>query len=209
MARYRLLIFDFDGTLADSAAWFFAKYNQLAEELGLRQVTAAELQMLRDHTTREILAFLKVPLWKVPMIASRMRAHAGAEAEQIKLFPGVDELLVTLKGRGFTLAVVSSNSAENVRRILGPANAACFDAFDCSASILGKARHLRAVMKHTGIPPEHTLCIGDEARDVDAARKVGADAGAVLWGYASAAALERAKPTRIFRTLDELAALTP
>lgn len=206
MAQYRLLIFDFDGTLADSAAWFVAKYNELAGELGVRPIADDELQRLRGYNTREIVAFLKVPMWKLPRVASRMRAEVSLAAEQLKLFPGVADALHALKQHGFTLAVVSSNSEDNVRRILGPESTACFDAFACSAPLLGKARKLRAVMKRIGVQPAQTLCIGDEPRDVEAARQAGADSGAVLWGYANASALERSKPTLTFGSVEELSA---
>jgi len=208
MARYRLVIFDFDGTLADSQAWLLTKYNQLAGELGVRTVTEAEVQMLRGRTTREIMAFLDVPMWKLPRIVTRFRAQASVDAEQIRLFAGVSELLPKLKQRGLTLAIVSSNSEDTVRRVLGPANVAWIDAFDCSASMFGKAKKLRAVMKRTGISAQETLCIGDETRDIEAAREVGADAAAVVWGYADASVLERLEPTVLLRSIDEIATLT-
>jgi len=204
MTRYRLLIFDFDGTLADSAAWFVAKYSELAAELGLRRLTDADVQMLRGRSTREIMAYLQVPVWKLPRIASRFRAQARLEVDRIELFAGVDELLPALVQRGSTLAIVSSNSEDNVRAILGPANSAWIAAFECSASLLGKARKLRAVMKRTGIPAQHTLCIGDETRDIEAARSAGADAAAVTWGYANADALQRFEPTWLLRSFEEL-----
>jgi phosphoglycolate phosphatase len=207
MTRYRQLIFDFDGTLADSAGWFLAKYGELAPELGLRPLVEADVHMLRGRTTREIIAFLGVPFWKLPRIAARFRAQVAAEAERIALFAGVERLLPELKQRGFTLAIVSSNSEDNVRRILGPGNSACIDVFACSASLLGKARKLRAVSKRTGIPASATLCIGDETRDIEAAREAGADAAAVTWGYANAEALARSQPRWLVHSLDELLAV--
>jgi phosphoglycolate phosphatase len=171
MKEYRLLIFDFDGTLADSGAWLIRTYNALAGELGTRPIVEDQVQALRSQSTREIMAQLNVPMWKVPRIATRIRAAASAQAEEIKLFPGVDALLPKLKQHGIQLAIVSSNSEVAVRRVLGTANIACIDVFNCSASIFGKAPKLRAVMKRTGIAPEHTLCVGDEVRDIEAARQ--------------------------------------
>jgi phosphoglycolate phosphatase len=204
---YRLFIFDFDGTLADSAAWLFVKYNTLAGELGLRPVTDAEFEALRGRTTREIMAFIGLPIWKLPSVVTRMRSEAGVDAGDIKLFGGVDALLPALKAQGMKLAVVSSNSEQNVRRVLGAGNAAYFEAFDCSASMFGKARKIRAVMKRAGVSPRETLCIGDEPRDIEAAREAGADSAAVVWGYASPELLARFEPTLLLRSVDEIAAL--
>src|SRR5690348_12162120 len=101
MPGYQLLIFDFDGTLADSGAWMIATYNELAPELGLRPIPRDQVDALRGRSTREIMAQLGVSMWKLPRIAARMRERSSAEAAQIALFPGVDALLPQLKQRGF------------------------------------------------------------------------------------------------------------
>jgi phosphoglycolate phosphatase len=207
MPRYQLLIFDFDGTLADSGHWMIRTLNDVAGQFGLRRVSEEEVAMLRGRSNDEIVRYLGVPLWKLPGIAAEMRRRIAKDVEHIKLFAGVDELLSRLHTAGLRLAIVSSNSEENVRRILGAANASRIHTFECSASMFGKARKLRSVIKRLAATPPATLCIGDETRDIDAAREVGAASGAVLWGYAKAEVLERFAPNHIFQSLDEIAAL--
>ena len=119
----------------------------------------------------------------------------------------MDDLLRRLDETGVKLAIVSSNSEDNVRQILGDANARRIDTFECSAAMFGKARKLRTVMKRMGASAQTTLCIGDETRDIEAAREVDAASGAVLWGYAHPEVLERFAPTHMFENLDEIAAL--
>ena len=207
MPAYRLIIFDFDGTLADSAAWLIAAYNGIATDFGLRKVDDAEVRMLRGRSSRDILTYLKVPVWKLPRIAAELRRLASVEAERIRLFDGVGELLHTLKQRSKQTAIVSSNSEDTVHRVLGPALVGCVDQFECNASMFGKAHKLRAVMKRTATLPAATLCIGDETRDIEAARDVGADSGAVLWGYANATILAQCKPTLQFNEVADIARL--
>jgi phosphoglycolate phosphatase len=207
MPRYQLLIFDFDGTLADSGNWVIQTLNDIAGQFGLRRVSEEEVTMLRGRSNDEIVRYLGVPRWKVPGIVAEMRRRLARDVEQIKLFAGVDELLGSLQATGVRLAIVSSNSEQNVRRILGAANASRIDTFECDASMFGKARKLRSVMKRLAATPPATLCIGDETRDIDAAREVGAASGAVLWGYARAEILERFAPNYVFQTLDDIAAL--
>lgn len=205
MHRYRLLIFDFDGTLADSGNWMIRTLNDVAGQFGLRQVSDEEVAMLRGRSSADIIRYLRVPVWKLPGIAAEMRRRVARDLDQIHLFDGVDALLQTLHARGAQLAVVSSNSEDNVRQLLGAANAARFATFECSASMFGKAHKLRAVMKRLQIAPATTLCIGDETRDIEAAREVGAASGAVTWGYATADILRQSAPTHVFESLAQIA----
>jgi phosphoglycolate phosphatase len=207
MHRYRLLIFDFDGTLADSGNWMIRTLNDVAEQFGLRRVSDEEVAMLRGRSSTEVIRYLRVPVWKLPGIAAEMRRRVARDLDQIELFDGVAATLQTLHARGFKLALVSSNAEDNVRRLLGAANAACFDAFECSASMFGKPHKLRAVMKRLGTAPAQTLYIGDETRDIDAAREVGAASGAVTWGYATPEILRQSAPTHVFESFAQIAQL--
>jgi len=208
MPRYELVIFDFDGTLADSQAWAISQLKEAAPRFGFRAVNDAEIAMLRGRSSREIIAYLGVPFWKIPRITAHMRARMAEDAARIGLFPAIPALLAALAGAGVQLSVVSSNSEQNVRRILGADNAARIEHFSCGAAMFGKARRLRAVMRRSGVSPERTLCIGDETRDIEAAREAGADSGAVAWGYATAEALAQFEPTFLFATpADALAAI--
>jgi phosphoglycolate phosphatase len=204
--RYDLVIFDFDGTLADSAEWTLGILNQVAERYGFRQVSEAETAMLRGWDNRAIIRYLGVPAWKLPLIANHMRKLAARDAGQIRLFPGVDALLARLSGAGVRLAIVSSNAEENVRRILGPANSALIARYACGASIFGKAAKFRQVLRASGIARSRTLCIGDEARDIEAAVAERLACGAVTWGYATPELLRAPEPTLLFRSLDEIGA---
>jgi phosphoglycolate phosphatase len=204
--RYDLVIFDFDGTLADSAEWTLGILNQVAERYGFRQVSEAETAMLRGWDNRAVIRYLGVPAWKLPLIANHMRKLAARDAGQIRLFPGVDALLARLSGAGVRLAIVSSNAEENVRRILGPANSALIAHYACGASIFGKAAKFRQVLRASGIARSRTLCIGDEARDIEAAVAERLACGAVTWGYATPELLRAQEPTLLFRSLDEIGA---
>lgn len=207
MPNYQLLIFDFDGTLADSGRWMFRTMNELADQFGWRKVSDQEIEQLRGKSNTEVIRHLGVPMWKLPSIAAEMRRRIARDLDQIHLFEGADEVLRALDEAGIKLAVVSSNSEANVRQVLGAANAGRVDAFECSASIFGKPHKLRAVMKRLSIAPRATLCIGDETRDIEAAREVGAASGAVLWGYATPDVLKKFSPTHTFATLRDVTAL--
>jgi phosphoglycolate phosphatase len=205
--RYDLTIFDFDGTLADSNDWFFGSLNEVADRFGFRQTTPEEREELRRLGTREIVRHLRVPLWKMPVIARHMRQRASDDITSIRLFDGIPKALDSLRGRGAALAVVSSNSEANVRRVLGTELARQISFYGCGSSLLGKAAKLRLAIKRTGSTPARTICIGDESRDIEAAQAVSAASAAVTWGYASPEALRRLSPTVVLNTVEEIGRL--
>jgi phosphoglycolate phosphatase len=148
---------------------------------------------------------LGVPALKIPAIATHMRARVAQNIQQIRLFEGVDDMLSRLAASEVRIGLVSSNSEANVRAILGADNEAKIHDFGCGASIFGKAHKFRRIIRRSGVPAKATLCIGDETRDIEAAREVDAACAAVTWGYATEEVLAALSPTMIFRTVDEIA----
>ena len=203
--RYRLAIFDLDGTLADSFPWFLRVVNSVAREYGFREIASGEVDALRRASSREIIKRLDVPLWKLPAIARRMRVLKRASIDGIPLFPGVDRMLRTLADNGIKLALVSSDSEDNARRQLGEANTALFHHFACGASLFGKAAKFKSVLRRAGVEPAQAIAIGDEIRDIEAARASGIACGAVAWGYADIEALRARRPDELFATIDDIA----
>lgn len=195
----RLVIFDFDGTLSDSGDWFLSVVDQLARRFRFRTVAPDQVEMLRHKSSREVIDFLGISRWKMPLIARHLRKLVGRNAHQIELFPGTPDLLERLADTGVKIALVTSNSEANARKILGEEHAARIDFYACGSSLFGKAPKFRRVLKKMGIPAAQALAIGDETRDVDAAREVGMRAGSVLWGYASEAVLTALQPDALFR----------
>jgi len=202
--RYRLAIFDFDGTLADSFSWFLGLANRLADEHRFRRIEEHEAEALRGHSARQMVAHLGVPAWKMPVIARQMRQHMARDISHISLFPGVDRVLAELARRGVRLAIVTSNSVENVRQVLGPESAALIHQYACGVSMFGKRPKLRAVVRSSGIPASEALCIGDEIRDLEAAHEEGIPFGAVAWGYTNPEALRAHGPEEMFETVEEI-----
>ncbi|MBA4771491.1 MAG: HAD hydrolase-like protein [Sphingomonas sp.] len=204
--RYKLVIFDFDGTLADSGDWFLSIADDLAERFRFRQVAPDEIEGLRGHTTREVIRYLGIPRWKLPIIARHLHKRLASETHKIALFGGVEAMLATLQSAGVRLALVTSNAEENARAILGPDNMARFEQVECGASLFGKAPRYRRVLKRAGLIAGDILSVGDETRDITAARKVGIDAAAVLWGYARRDALTALDPQLLFDSPDDVIA---
>jgi phosphoglycolate phosphatase len=201
-----LVIFDLDGTLADSFPWFLRTVNEVADHFGFRRVADEDVEMLRHASTRELMAYLDVPSWKLPAIARHMRRLKADPSANISLFDGVDSMLRTVAGSGIQLALVSSDSEANARHKLGDL-AALFTHFDCAAALFGKPAKFRRVIRRARVTPAQVLSIGDEIRDIEAARAVGIACGAVCWGYAAPEALRAQKPDFVFERMEEIVIL--
>ena len=201
---YALVIFDFDGTLADSAPWFHANINAVARRYRFRQIEAGDIEHLRGQDTAAIIRHLGVPRWKLPFIAAHMRDLMATDIGSIALFPGTERCLEELHGAGLRLAIVSSNALDNVRRVLGPRTAALVDHFGCGTSVFGKPAKFRSILRAARIEPGDAIAIGDEGRDIEAARATGMAAGAVTWGYAAPAFLAARAPDVLFDSMEAI-----
>src|SRR4029453_12213156 len=155
---------------------------RMAEKHGFKRIETSEVDTLRGYNARQIMEHLGVPAWKLPRIGIDMRRLMAEEIQQICPFAGLGAMLRGLSDRGVALAVVTSNAYDNVRRVLGDEHAALISYYECGASLFGKRGKLRRVLKQSGVRPGESIFVGDEIRDIEAARAEGIPFGAVAWG---------------------------
>jgi phosphoglycolate phosphatase len=203
--KYKLIIFDFDGTLADTFPFALKVMDQVVEKFGLKKVDPNEIEMLRHFDARSVMKHFEIPIWKVPAISTHVMGLFGEQIHLMSLFQGIDQLLQDLSGQGIKLGVVTSNSYENVCKILGPENAALIEYYECGVRIFGKQSKLKKVLKLSGVDATEAICIGDEIRDIQAAQKVNIPFGAVGWGFTNIEALKAFAPAEVFINVGEIA----
>jgi phosphoglycolate phosphatase len=202
--KYRLAIFDFDGTLADTLPWMSGVFNDVADECGFRRLEPHEFEEVRHLHGRELLKRLEIPLWKLPHAMNAMRRRMADNVGALTLFPGISDGLRALAKTQVKLAVVSSNSRANIVSILG-ADAALISHFACGVSMFGKSGRLKQVLRASGIAVGSAIYIGDEIRDGEAARDAHMDFGAVGWGMHGEKALREQRPARFFKEPRDIA----
>ena len=203
--KYRLAIFDSDGTLADTLPWMRSIFNELALEHGFSPVAPHDYERFRDLHGGALLRELGLPLWKLPRVVSSLRRRMATHAGTFSLFAGVSDTLQRLAARGIQLAIVSSNSRGNVERVLGADNTALIAHFGCGVSMFGKAAKLGQALRQCSVRASEAIYIGDEIRDAEAAAKAGIAFGAVTWGQHRAETLRAQKPAQFFTTVQEIA----
>ena len=207
MAATALAIFDFDGTLADSFGFFLGVFNQLAARHGFRTVEPHEVPALRRLGARELMSQVGLPLNKLPAVTRDFINLMRKDRGRVRLFEGVEEVLLGLQARGLALGVVSSNARDNVLHVLGDA-ARAVRYLECGVSIFGKRARLRRVLRKSGVGKQAALYIGDQPTDLEAARAEGVAFGAVAWGYGDIEALRAMEPEREFHRVADLLAIT-
>jgi len=202
--KYQLVIFDFDGTLADSYPWFLSIFDELAIRFKLPRLEKSALEQLRKVDIHHISREFKIPIWKMVRIGSHVQKKMASQIENIRLVDGMQMVLDKLIGMGIKMAVVSSNDEQNIRQVLGPDNAAHFVAFECGVSIFGKKAKFEKVLKKTNTQPGQALCLGDEVRDLKSAQQAGIAFGAVTWGYTAAEMFQTHAPDALFNRPEEI-----
>lgn len=203
MAPKEIVLFDFDGTIADSLHRLLEISNALAEEYGYRKVQREEIPHFRNKSTLETFRELEVPLLKVPLIARRVKRTFHREAHLSAPFAGMSEVLVRLRDK-YRLGILTSNTEKNVQRFLEQHQLDFFDFIYTSSNIFGKSRVLRRILKEKSVDAREVIYVGDEIRDIEAARQLNMDIIAVSWGANNKKALVQLRPTYLIETPAEI-----
>jgi len=204
--HYRLILWDFDGTLADTLPGAVAIFNRLADRHGLTPI--ADPAALRDMSTREFLAAHRVPMHRLPFLMAEFLSLQKSLLPGVHLHDGIAAALDQLRDLGCRLGVVSSNAEDNIRLCLD-ANGVTdrFEFVHGYSRLTGKERALRRAANRAGLPVSEILYVGDEVRDIDAAGSIGMDIAAVTWGFNSKSTLVAADPTYVIEHASELPGL--
>ena len=200
----RIFIFDFDGTIADTHRHIINISNSLAEEFGYAVIQPHEVNYLKDKTSREVIHYLKVPIYKIPAILSRAKKELFEGITAIEPIKGLKSVLQELSTAGARMGILSSNATENIHQFLKNHGLEVFEFVDSTLKVWTKNISLKKLLKEHGLEAGQILYIGDETRDIEAAKTLGIKVAAVTWGYNSEKALKAHQPDFLIHTPQEL-----
>lgn len=181
MIKY--VIFDFDGTLANSKDVFISAWNSLADKHNYRKINRSELDTLRRLPILERVKRLDFPIFKAPLIIPDFYRYYRKFSGNIKLYPGVIQMLNTLEREGYQTAIISSNSKEVIKQVLRRHRIRTISQILSSSAIFGKDQLIRKFLKEHRLKPSEVVYVGDEQRDIVACKSAGIKVIWVSWGY--------------------------
>jgi len=157
----KVIIFDFDGTIADTFDAVVEITNDLAEKLDYQPVCLDEVKRLRHLNSREIIQQSRVSMLKLPFLLNQVRAELESRVHSLTPIAGIQESLIILKYQGYRLGIVTSNSQQNVVTFLRNYNLnELFDFVYSGSALFGKSRIMTRLLAKQNISPASNLCWG-------------------------------------------------
>lgn len=198
------IIFDFDGTLADSTAVFASAWNTLAQKYKFKGIELKEIDALKKLSISERSKLFDFPMYKLPMILPQFYKLYRQSLNDVHLFEGMKEVLIEIDKRGYKILIISSNSKENILEFLKMNGIHCVADVLCSNRIFGKDKVMKKFLKEANVESSEVIYIGDEQRDIVACKKAGVPIIWVEWGYDAKEVVQNEEPEYSVTTPQEI-----
>ncbi|MFL0364000.1 HAD-IA family hydrolase [Pseudobacillus sp. 179-B 2D1 NHS] len=197
MVKY--MVFDFDGTLANSIELFIAGYNDLAAKEGYREMKIEDIDLLKKMTIPERCRHLNFPMRSIPLAAPKLYRYLRKSEKCLPFYPGIKDMLDQLNQQGIKMAIISSNATDIIARSLKAHQIDYIEDILCSKHIFTKDKLMKKLMNKHRLKPSDVLYVGDEERDISASKRAGIKVVWVAWGYDDEAIALKANPDYIAR----------
>lgn len=205
MNKYKNIIFDFDGTLADTYPFIDKLVREIAPKFGINNVTPEMLSEAKNLSVEEVLEKYDVSKLNFIKFSFIYRQKLNSEIGDIPYFDGIKETIQELNNRGYRMGVITSNSKRNVRKFLKTHGMK--DSFEFVANrifFFAKYKTIQKWIKKKGWKKEETVYVGDEIRDVIEAKKAGISVISATWGFNDKTGLVAAKPDEVIDDVSQL-----
>ncbi len=205
MSDSNYIIFDFDGTIADTLDMALVIYNRIAPEYNTIHAGEKERELIRTKKPQELLKTYGISSLKLLTMLLRIRKELKRHISEVKPVSGMEAALREIRNAGYKLGILTSNSLENVREFLEINNlSSLFDFIHSGKSLLGKEKVIRKLLIHEQLSSDRVVYVGDETRDIEACRAAKIPVIAVSWGLNSRDLLASHSPDQIADKPEEL-----
>ncbi|MEI7441052.1 MAG: HAD hydrolase-like protein [bacterium] len=203
MKKTILLVFDFDGTLADSHEEVLAAMEYSCKKLKL---SLPSIEDLRNTPAKDLIKSLKIGPYKIYRMLQYSRSYLKKSSKEVRLYSGMPALLSSLNQNVFHFHVVSTNTQEKILRTLkNEGVGGLFSSVQGSMGLWSKKSALEKLARKN--PSSQKIYVGDEERDILAAQDAGFEALSVGWGFKSPELLQGFQPRYFVRHLKQFEAL--
>lgn len=199
-----VLVFDFDGTIANTLPVAVGILNKLSTAFGYDKIHEEDVEKLRSLTISDMRTFLKLSWLEVPLFLFRLRNELFNQIAFLKPVFGMEDVLAELKHRDITMGIITSNDEKVVKRFLDEHFPNYFDFSFLGTSIFGKDKVLRTAIELHKLHTDEIIYIGDEVRDIEAARRAKVKIASVTWGLQSKNLLEKHSPDFLIEQPEKL-----
>ncbi len=188
------IIFDFDGVLADTFPFAVNTAMEINKELKLLSDEKINPEEFRSLDMEDFVKEFKISKVKLLFFILKYRKRLQKEIESMPTFTDLPYVLQQLKSKGIKLGIVTSNQKKIVQKFLTFNNLEVFDFIFSTFSLFHKEKILLNSLKRHHLKKEETIYVGDETRDIRAARAAGVKVASVTWGYNFESKLAEYKP---------------
>lgn len=201
---YKCVIFDFDGTLANTENVIFVVYNQIARKYGYKEITHDYIDELKHQPIHNIAKDLGVPYLKIFSLMKKGQKLMKEYHKSMDPYEeDIKEILENLKSNLKYMGIISSNTKKNINNFLKNQNIDSMD-FIISSPLFSKEIKINKIKKKLKLKDEEILYVGDEVRDVVSAHKANIAIASVTYGYNTKEYLSSENPTYFIDSLKEL-----
>ncbi len=191
----KVIIFDFDGTLADTYDAFVEIANSLSGEFGYKPVNEQEQENLKNLSAKDLIKQSEISVFKIPFVLKRLNSELTHKIKELEPIQDIPYCVKKLKSQGYTLGIITSNAEENVVSFLTNHELEqFFDFIYAGTTLFGKHKIIRKLLKEKQLLPHEVMYIGDETRDIHSAKKSHVKCVGVTWGFNSGEALSKQNP---------------